>query len=205
MKENSVKWLGYLISFAFLIVSCAGTELTQKYVDDTYKGKVSDILVIAVTGNELYQRAFEKEFVAQLKSIGVEAIASEEVMPMPSDLELTKEMILNAVNQYKNDGVIITRLINKDEKDVYNRPGSANSDYYDYYRAGYVHLHGPGYSSTSTTVRLETNLYDVKTEKLIWSGQSKTLNRDPKDGEIIREVIKVLINDLQKSKLISPK
>ena len=53
MKENPVKWFGYLFSFAFLIISCTGTELTQKQVDDAYKGKpVSDILVIAITGNE---------------------------------------------------------------------------------------------------------------------------------------------------------
>jgi hypothetical protein len=31
MKENSVKWFGYLFSFAFLIIACTGgTELTQK-------------------------------------------------------------------------------------------------------------------------------------------------------------------------------
>ena len=95
MKENPVKWFGYLFSFAFLIVSCAGTELTQRIVDDTYRGKVSSILVIAVTGSEHHQRAYEKEFVSQLKAVGVDAISSEEVMPMPADLKLEKEMILN--------------------------------------------------------------------------------------------------------------
>jgi len=51
---------------------------------------------------------------------------------------------------------------------------------------------------------LETNLYDVKTEKLIWSGQSETFSRDSKD-QIIKDVIKAVINDLQKNKLIAPK
>ena len=109
MNENPVKWVGYLFSFAFLIISCAGTELTQKQVDDAYKGKpVSDILVIAVTGNEHNRRSYEKKFVAHLKSAGADAIASEEVMPMPADLKLKTETILDAVNQYKNDAVIIT-------------------------------------------------------------------------------------------------
>ena len=35
MKENPVKWFGYLFSFAFLIISCAGTELTQKQVAES--------------------------------------------------------------------------------------------------------------------------------------------------------------------------
>ena len=202
MKENSVKWFGYLLSFAFMVISCAGTELTPKQVDDAYTGKpVSDILVIAITGNEHNRRSFEKKFVAQLKSVGVDAISSEEAIPMPADLELKKEAILAAVHQYENDAVIITHLIGKEEKDVYTRGGSPHGGYYGFYHSRYS---DPGYSSTSTSVRLETNLYDVKTEKLIWSGKSKTWSKDSKD-QIINDVIKAVINDLQKNKLIAPK
>jgi hypothetical protein len=202
MKENPVKWFGYLFCFAFLIISCAGTELTQTQVDDAYKGKpVSDILVIAITGNEHNRRSFEKKFVAQLKSVGVDAISSEEAIPMPPNLELKKEAILKAVNQYGNDAVIITHLLGKEEKDIYTRGGSAHRGFYGFYHSRYS---DPGYSSTTTTVRLETNLYDVKTEKLIWSGKSKTLSKDSND-QIINDVIKAVINNLQKNKLLAPK
>jgi len=202
MKENLVKLFGYLFSFAFLVISCAGTELTQEQIDEAYTGNpVSDILVIAITGNEHNRRSFEKKFVAQLKSVGVDAVSSEEAIPMPANLELKKEMILNAVNQYKNDAVIITHLIGKEEKDVYTRGGSAHRGFYGFYRSRYS---DPGYSSTSTTVRLETNLYDVKTEELIWSGKSKTWSKDSKD-KIINDVIKTVIKNLQQNKLIAPK
>jgi len=207
MRQSSVRWFGYLFSFIFLIISCTGTELTHKQINDAYKGKpVSNILVIAITGNEDSRRSFERKFVAQLKSAGVEAISSEEAIPMPADLELKKETILNAINQFKNDAVIITHLINKEEKEAYTRSGQAYGGYYGFYHSRYEYSYArdPGYSRTSKTIRLETNLYDVKTEKLIWSGQSKTLSKDSKD-QIINDVIKVLINDLQNNKLISPK
>ena len=207
MKQSSVKWFGYLFSFVFLIISCAETELTQKQATEAYKGKpVSNILVIAITGNEDSRRSFERKFVAQLKSAGVEAISSEDAIPMPSDLELKKETILNAVNQFKNDAVIITHLIDKEDKEAFTRGGDAHRGYYGFYHSRYTYSYArdPGYSSTSKTIRLETNLYDVKTEKLIWSGQSKTLSKDSKD-QIINDVIKVVINDLQNNKLISPK
>ena len=198
MKKIPVKWFGYLFYFAFLIISCAGTEVTQKQVDDAYKEKpVSDILVIAITGNEHNRRSFEKKFVAHLKSVGVDAVASEESIPMPPDLDLKKETILNAVNQYKNDAVIITQLIGKEARDVYNRGGVTRMGYFSYSR-------NPGYSSTSTTVRLETNLYDAKTGKLIWSGKSKTWSKESTD-KIINDVIKTVINNLQENKLIAPK
>ena len=204
MKENLVKLFGCLFSFAFLIISCAktGTELTQKQVDDAYKGKpASNIFVIALTGIEHARRSFEKKFVAQLKSVGVDAISSEEAIPMPADLKLKKETILNAVNEYENDAVIITHVIGKEEKDVRSRGGSAHRGFYGFYRSRYS---DPGYSSTTTTVRLATNLYDVKTEKLIWSGKSDTWSKDSKD-KIINDVIKAVINDLQTNKLIAPK
>ena len=198
MKKIPVKWFGYLFYFAFLIISCAGTDVTQKQVDDAYKEKpVSDILVIAITGNEHNRRSFEKKFVAHLKSVGVEAVASEESIPMPPDLDLKKETILNAVNQYENDAVIITQLIGKEARDVYNRGGVTRMGYFSYSR-------NPGYSSTSTTVRLETNLYDAKTGKLIWSGMSKTLSKDSTD-QIMNDVIKAVITKLKQNKLIVPK
>jgi len=205
MKQNSVKWFGYLFSFVFLIISCAGTKLTHKQVNEAYKGKpVSDILVIAITGNEDSRRSFERKFVAHLKSAGVEAISSKDAIPMPSDLKMKKETILNAVNQFKNDAVIITNLIDKEEKEVYVRGGGANRGYYSFYNSRYTYSYAPSHSGTSKTLLLETNLYDVKTEKLIWSGKSKTWGKDSKD-RIINDVIKVVIDDLQNNKLISPK
>jgi len=203
MKQSSVKWFGYLFSFVFLIISCSGTELTHTQVDEAYKGKpVSDILVIAITGNEDSRRSYEQKFVAHLESIGVEAISSENAIPMPPNLKMKKETIVNAANQFENDAVIITRLIDKEEKDAYTRGG--HGGYYGYYRYRHSWAHSTGYSSTSKTLRLETNLYDVKTEELIWSGQSKTWSKDSK-YQIINDVIKVVINDMQNNKLISPK
>ncbi len=198
MNKDPVKGLGYLLFVAFLIISCAGTEILQTQVDDAYKGKpVSNILVIAITGNEHNRRTYEKKFVARLKSVGVDAVASEEAVPMPPDLQLKKETILNAVKQYENDAVIITQLIGKEKEDVYTRGGAVRIGFFSYAR-------DPGYSSTSTTVRLETNLYDAKTGKLIWSGTSKTMSKDSTD-HIMNDEIKAVINNWQKNKIIAPK
>jgi len=202
MRTNCFKGCGQLLMLAFLINSCAGTEISQNQVDDTYKGPpVSDILVIAITGNEHNRRSFERKFVGQLKSLGVGAVSSEKAIPMPGDLQITREMILDAVKQYENDAVIITQLIGKEQKDIDSRSGSRRGGLYGM-RFGYGH--NTTYSSTNTTVRLETNLYELKTEKLIWSGKTKTFSRDSTD-QIIKDVIKSVIANLQKNKLIAPK
>jgi hypothetical protein len=201
MEKNNVSRFCLLFFFVLLISSCAGTtetELSQTQVDDSYKGQpVSNILVIAITGNEHNRRSYENKFVARLKSVGVAAVASEAAIAMPPDLKLQKETILNAVSQYGNDAVIITQLTGRDKKDVYTRGGGGHRGFFRY-RAN------TGYSSTTTTVRLETNLYDAKTGELIWSGQSNTLSKESTD-QIINDVIKAVINNWQKNKIIVPK
>ena len=114
---------------------------------------------------------------------------------MPPDLKLQKEPILDAVARYGNDAVIITQLVSKEKEEVFTRGGVTRMGFFSYAR-------DPGYSSTSATVRLETNLYDAKTGNLIWSGQSKTMSKDSTD-QIINEVIKTVINNWQKNNLIA--
>ena len=39
MKKNRFKSYGFLLFIAFLMVACAGTEITQKQIEDAYTGK----------------------------------------------------------------------------------------------------------------------------------------------------------------------
>lgn len=188
-----------------LLMACSGTEITQEEVDESFQGKpVSDILVIVVAKDEEVRRFFEGMYVAQLASIGVEAVSSADAIAVPADFMMKKEDILEAVAQYENDSVIITRLVGLEEKDIHTRGRTAPSGYYQHYGSVYSYVRDPGYSSSKVTIRLETSLYDVKTEKLMWSGQSKTWNKDS-ERQIIEDVVKRVVADLQKNKLIVPK
>jgi hypothetical protein len=205
MKQRIAQWLVYVVFSSVFIIACAGTKLTHTWVDETHHGKpVSDILVIAVTHREDNRQSFEDKFVAQLKGSGVEAVSSSNVIPIPADLELKKEDILKAVNKFKNDAVIITHLLGVEEKESYTPPERDIGGYYSHYGWAYGYSHEPGYYRTHTLVRLATHLYDVKTEKLIWSAKSESL--DPSStNQIIDDVIEVLIKDLQKNKLLPTK
>ncbi len=197
MKKKSIKWFWCLFLFILLIISCAGTrtELSQTKAGDAYKGPpLSNFLVIAITGNEHNRRSYEKKFVARLKSVGVEAVASEEAIPMPPDLKLQKEAILNAVSRYENDAVIITQLVSSERKDIYTR---------DVVQHGFfMYQVSPSYSNSSTSVRLETNLYNANNGELIWSGQSDTLSQESTD-QIMNDVIKAVINSWRENNLIA--
>jgi hypothetical protein len=205
MRPRIFQWFVYVVFSGVFIIACAGTKLTHTWVDETRHGKpVSDILVIGVTYKKENRQSFEDKFVAQLKAAGVEAVSSSDVIPMPADLELTKEAILKAVNKFKNDAVIITHLVGVGEKESYTAPERNQGDYYGYYGWAFSSTHEPGYYRTHTLVRLTTRLYDVKTEKLIWSGMSESLDPDS-TNQIMDELIDVLIKDLKKNKLLPKK
>ena len=217
MKQGMVKWVVFAVFSGLLMMSCAstkpgGTKL-RTWVDKDRRGTpVSNLLVMAVTEDEGTRRSFESKFVAQLKAAGIEAVSSADVIPISADRKLEKDVILKAVNEFENDAVIITHLVGVEEKDVYEpAPGRRFGGHYGYPHGGYYghyvyayDAYGPRYDRTDILVRLGTNLYDVKTEQIIWSGQSRTWNPGT-DKHMIDEVIKVVINDLHKNKLLPQK
>jgi hypothetical protein len=195
------------ISVVILLGACASTKLTNTWVDENYRGRpVSDIMVIGVTDEETVRRSYEKRFVKRLEAIGVEAVSSADAIRIPANKKLGKEVILEAVNKYKNDAVLITHLVGVEKKEVYTPPtySAYPGGLYGYYGHVYGVVHTPGYYTQHTYVRLETTLYDVKTEKPLWSGQSQTWNPES-DRQLMNEVINVVIQDMQRNKLLPPK
>ncbi len=189
-----------------LLNACASTKLVETRVDKSFKGKtVSNVLVIGVADEDANRRLFESTFVQQLKAVGVAAVSSADVIPIPANKKLEKEAIVQAVNKFKNDAVLITHIAGIGR--ITTRTPTVISrgvGYYGHYRYVYGHVIKPSSVSSHTKYLLETNLYDVESEKLMWSGQS--LSREPDYlGQLIDDVVKVVVKDMQKNKLLPKK
>jgi len=105
---------------------------------------------------------------------------------LPESNQLSEEQIRGAIEGGGFDGVLITRVLSVDKDKEYT-PGSTYNNprtryygggygYYGFYGTTYAEVHEPGYFDTSTTFRLETNLYSVATNGLVWTGQSETVD-----------------------------
>jgi hypothetical protein len=162
-------------------------------------------LVIGVTEDENIRRSFEKKFVEKLEADGIKAVESSSVMS--KDQKMDKETILAVVEKTGADGVLLTYLLGVKEKSVAS-PSVSYSPVDDYHGGSIPDLSsaskyssGTQYYSTRVKVRLETSLYDAKTEQKVWFAQSTTLN--PKsDTALIESVIEVFAKELKKNKLI---
>ena len=189
-----------------LLISCTTTKITHTWADKSYRGwPFSHILVIGVTDKNEVRRSFEEKFVAKLKASGVKGVESYAVMA--PDEKIDKKTIVAVVEKTGVDGVLLTYLVAVREKEVASP--SATYEPVDDYHGGsaqdmfsaYEYRSEPKLYTTQVKVRLETNLYDAKTEQKVWSARSRTLN--PKsDTALMDSVIDALVKDLKKNKLL---
>ena len=204
--QLSLRRLAVVLLSCLFLISCANSKLTRTWVDPKYRGsQYTHLLVTGAAVDENTRRFFEKKFVEKLEAAGIKAVESSSVMS--EDQKIDRETILVAVEKTRVDGVLLTHLLAVKEKEVANP--SVTYSPVDDYRGGTIpalppalgYKNEPQYYSTRVKVRLETNLYDAKTEQKVWSAQSTTLNPQS-DTALIDSVIEVLIKDLRKNKLL---
>jgi hypothetical protein len=189
---------GLVFSVAILVSACASTQITSVWRDPSYQSRPAKIMVIGVAKNPINRRLFEDEFVSQLKSHGTDAVASYTVIPDKKQGD--EEAIAKKVAEMGADSVLITRLVSKKIVQVYV-PGTAYypPPYYgnwpDYYAYGYRYMYSPGYITNDEYAVVETNLYEAKTDKLIWAASSETGITDA-DQSLIQNYISVMVGNM---------
>ena len=212
----------FILAFAsFLLVSCANTKISQSWVEPDNKKSYNDLLIIGIAESEQNRRAYESYFIEALGAQNIEAIASYKLIK--SNEKIDRDTVTNAIKGLGIDGVIITHMVAVEEETVY-RPGAGSGGYgyggygyggmgygggyyggmYSYYPHVNSYVHDPGYYDTLETYTLETNLYDVETEELVWSARSRTFAPESVD-EVIVDLTKLLIEDLEDKNLIKKK
>jgi len=178
--------------------ACATTQLTSVWKDPSYQTRPARIMVVGLAKNPLNRRLFEDEFVKQLKSRGTDAIASYTVVP--DEEQADQQVIAKKVAEAGADAVLITRLVSRKVVQVYV-PGTAYypPPYYgrwpDYYGYGYRYLYTPGYIANDEYAVIETNLYDAKSDKLVWAASSETGINDS-DRNLIRAYVAVMVENM---------
>ena len=202
-----------LASSVFMLVSCTNTKISQSWVEPGIKKSYNDLLIIGIAESEQNRRAYESYFVEALREKGTEAEASYKLIKSSEKME--RDTIVKAIEGLEIDGVIMTHMTAVDEETIY-RPGMGYSTMgyggyggygggmYGYYPHVNNYVHSPGYYTTHETYTLETNLYDVKTEELVWSARSRTFSPESVD-EVIVDLTKLLIKDLSDKNLIKNK
>jgi hypothetical protein len=105
------------------------------------------------------------------------------------------------------DGVVAMRVVNVDKEKVYNAvvwSSSYYGNFWDYYGSSWnsVYMIGTpiGNGRTQTTVAVETLLFNVRENKLIWASVTETT--DPESvGSYMKGLVNAVVKQLQKEGL----
>jgi len=194
------KYAGSLYSLLGLalvvLTSCGGTNLTYVWKDPRYGGGyLASVMVVGVSEDVARRRLFEEVFVRELEKRGIKAVAS--IKALGPDAQLTRDTVKAEADRLRVDAVLATRLMSAGKEEIY-QPPSVSTMPSDYARSLDLYFYGfdaqsayPGARAKQYVVRLETNLFDTDTEKLIWTASSQTV-----EPESVREVIESLCEDV---------
>ena len=185
---------------AFLLVSCSGslTDISGTWKKPGYNGKkFNNILVVAISDNIVKRNTVESAFVKELAKDKIKSSTSASILDLGKierDKEgkldsAQREEIKKTLNNAGYDGAIVISLLDIKEKTEYV-PGQTyyQPSYYGYYSPyayngfynysfnTYSVVNTPGYYVQKTNIFIETRLFDLTTDEMLWATQSETLN-----------------------------
>lgn len=186
--KNQVQNLKLAICVIFLFTSCrSSTEITGSWKNPRQTSYSYDnIIVTALSSNVRAKSTVETHLANQLSRMGITVSKGTEIFPPRfMEGEPDKDKILDEV---RKNGAAAILTINLVDEETESRYVPSTIDYapfprYSYYGrfGGYFsywqpRVYSPGYYAEDKIYYLETNLYDVNSEQLIWSAQSETYN-----------------------------
>ncbi|MBS0578762.1 MAG: hypothetical protein JSR36_05810 [Proteobacteria bacterium] len=170
-----------LLAFATLVLGgCSTTHFTSTWQDpETRAGALRGKTVAAIflSKDANLRRASEVYIANDLTNRGARGVTSYSILPSSNtDGEAAREILKNA----GVDAAIVMRIAGKDQKVTYH-PGSTSAFYGGfgpYYSYGYSALYTPASVSTDTVIAVETLIYRLSDDKLMWASISNTTNPD---------------------------
>ena len=176
-------------ALAALLCSCAATSVKQTWKSPDSPGPVGKVAVVAVAEYGNLRIGLENRFVRQLTKAGSTATATYDLLSLPQ-IKADKQAAAARFRANGAEGVLILRLANLSSSYRENRPGreryagmitDVNSiGWYETFTVGFTDM-SPTYAHSKETVNLETSLYDLNTEKRLWSGVTQTVVTEDMD------------------------
>jgi hypothetical protein len=200
---KSVRYVALIVAAAVTLTGCATTsEFVNMWKSPNWAGPaLKNVLIVFASKDTLQRRGYEDAMALQLRAKGLKAVQSYTVLP---DDRIDKEAITRLVKEGGYDGVIAARLSGVSQEQNYV-PGYVSAvPYYGgwggWYGGWYGAVYEPGYMTTTTIARVETQVWQVNSAEpgMIWTGMSETV--DPQQTKnVAGEIAEVTIETLQKA------
>jgi len=198
------------ILFIVTLPLWAGTKIVHRWVlTGQSMPKIKKLLVIGVLDNYLIRQEFEDEMERLLAKIGVQGIKSHMVLPPRN--ELMEGELKQRIKEGDFDSVLVIRpkASRTEHEEVattvagpYYLPPAGYYTFWPYWNMAWGQVYTTNsYTKENTYVSTEFNLYSMKDEKLLWSGETESAYS--KDfGKLAKGYASTLVKQLKNDRVI---
>jgi hypothetical protein len=194
-----------IIGLALVSVSVhAGTKYkttwrASEVGPQSFAGK--KVAAVVISNDESLRMSSEEALVRELAARGVEGVPAYRIVPKEAlrKVDTARPFFERA----GLEGVIVLRPVSLDREQTYT-PDTWAMPYYGslwgYYGYGWGSVTTGGYISNTTALTVETLIFSLPKDRLIWAGVSET--EDPKDAQrVVAELVKSAAKELKKQGL----
>ena len=200
--------IGFAAVLALGLVACASTTR----FDSTWKAPEAGplnfqgrkVAALVISDNTSTRFAAEDLLARELKARGVEGIPAYDLIPQSETRDKDRAKAL--FNQAGITGVVVLRPAGAQKEIVSSGGYWSIPSYGSFWGVGY---YGYGWNAvndgtrihTDTIVRVETMVYDLEADKLVWAGLSESTNTS-KAETLIKELVAAAAAEMKKQGLI---
>jgi hypothetical protein len=208
MVSRSVQRSAAVVLLA--LAACAGGT---KFVN-TWKApdaaplsvKQGDLVIAMVMSKQETTRRTAEDFLSdELRQRGLRPISSFTLIP--TDQVDDREKAAAAIQESGAAALFVLRPIAVSKEQTYVPPSYMGPGPYGgwgpYYGYGWSSAYSPGYVVTDTVVRVETLVFDLRQNKLLWAGTSETTNPERLDL-FMRDLVKAAASEMRRRGVIAP-
>lgn len=198
----------WLLGAAVLVAGCATTATAFR---TTWKNPEArpltldgqKIVVLLLRADDATRRAGEDTVAAQITARGAQGVAAWSILPQ-ADLQ-DEAKARAALAKAGAAGVVVMELVPDDRRiRPFDFRGSMSSPSYSSFWGHYQHVWGGGRSGSpggSSGAWVETLVYTLQPDALVWAGRSRTVNAGGAAG-LFTEVSNAVADEVERAGLL---
>ncbi|HET7845793.1 MAG TPA: hypothetical protein VFL14_16685 [Xanthomonadales bacterium] len=188
-----------MLTAAILLLAACGssTKVAKTWKDpDTQKLACTKTLVYFPSQLATLRAIVEDRIVERMKTgVPARSVISTQVAK-------NRDALKARVEQLGFDCAVIVRFAGVDSKETYvtdyDAPYSSYGGFYAYYGTAWTIGWGPGYVTEEKTLTLDTNVYDIARDRMVWTGRSRSVKAEQAEdlvGDLVDEVAAAMRRD----------
>ena len=184
-----------LVVAVVALAACPSTRLVETWKDPaTQQLRFHKVLTVAIFKDPTLRQTVEDDLARRIPG----ATPSYRVLAEGDLQDVAAAKAKVAAQDF--DGAVVMRVANRENKMSYV-PGPGVNTFWGYYGSGWPTVYNPGYLVEDDIVTVETAVYDIGRDKLVWSGHSESTNPSSV-ASLVDGIVKSVAKEMKRQKLI---